>query len=108
MKEHDSPAQIILYQTNDGQTKLQVQLSDETVWLTQDQIADLYQKGRSTITEHIKNIISEGELIQNSVCREFRRTKLEYLTTKSIVENHNGTIEVESVVNQGARFKITI
>ena len=72
MKEQEP--KIIIYKTDDGQTKLQVKIEDETVWLTQDQIAELFDKGRTTITEHIKNIFKEGELNEKAVCREFRRT----------------------------------
>lgn len=64
---------IILYETDDG-LKVQVKMADETVWLTQEQMAELFDKGRSTITEHIQNIFSEGELDEKSVCRNFRRT----------------------------------
>lgn len=67
-------SEIIIYQTDDHQTKVQVRLEDETVWLTQKQMAELFDKGRSTITEHIKNIFDEGELDQKLVCREFRHT----------------------------------
>ncbi|PIV19030.1 MAG: hypothetical protein COS41_02500 [Elusimicrobia bacterium CG03_land_8_20_14_0_80_50_18] len=74
MKKNDNWSQIILYQTEDGQAKIQVKLEDETVWLTQDQMAELFDKGRSTITEHIWNVFKEKELDEKSVCREFRRT----------------------------------
>ena len=67
-------SQIILYQTDDGKTKVEVKMDGETVWLTQDQMAELFEKGRSTVTEHILNAFKEGELDENSVCREFRRT----------------------------------
>ncbi len=67
-------SEIIIYTTQDGTTKLQVNLEDETVWLTQDQMATLFGKGRSTITEHILNIYKEGELDEKTVCRNFRRT----------------------------------
>jgi hypothetical protein len=66
--------QIIIYKSDDGKTKLQVNLKDETVWLTQDQIAVLFGKGRSTITEHILNIFKEGELEEHLVCRDIRQT----------------------------------
>ena len=66
--------QIILYKSQDGETKLQVNLEDETVWLTQEQMALLFEKGRTTITEHIGNIFKEEELNENSVCRKFRHT----------------------------------
>jgi hypothetical protein len=65
---------IILYQNQDGNIKIDVRLEDETVWLTQAQMALLFGKGRTTITEHIQNVFSEGELDENSVCRKFRHT----------------------------------
>jgi hypothetical protein len=74
MTKDKNQSQIILYQTDDGQTKLQVTMEDETVWLTQDQMAALFDKGRTTITEHIQNTFKEGELNEKAVCREFRRT----------------------------------
>jgi len=74
MAKDKNQSQIILYQTDDGQTKLQVTMEDETVWLTQDQMANLFDKGRTTITEHIQNTFKEGELDEKAVCREFRRT----------------------------------
>ncbi|NQU86898.1 MAG: hypothetical protein HQ541_14175, partial [Mariniphaga sp.] len=67
-------SEILLYQTEDGQTKIDVRLEEETVWLSQKQIAELFDKGRSTITEHISNIFKEGELQENEVCRNFRHT----------------------------------
>lgn len=72
MKEQKS--EIIIYQNPDGLIKIDVMLQDETVWLTQAQMAVLFDKGRSTITEHIQNVFSEGELDENSVCRKFRHT----------------------------------
>ena len=53
---------ILIYQTEDGQTKIETVLQDETVWLTIEQMAELFQKSRSTINEHILNIYKEGEL----------------------------------------------
>ena len=66
--------QILLYQTEEGGTEIQVNLRDETVWLSQSQMATLFQREKSTISEHISNIISEGELQENSVVRNFRTT----------------------------------
>jgi hypothetical protein len=68
-KEQNS--QIILYQTEDGQARIQVKLENETVWLTQDQMAELFQKAKSTINEHIKNIYSEKELSEAQTIRKF-------------------------------------
>ena len=58
----DNSSNILIYQTEDGQTKIQTRLEDETVWLTIDQMAELFQKSRSTINEHILNIYKDGEL----------------------------------------------
>lgn len=66
--------EIIIYQSENGKIKLDVRLEDKTVWLTQEQIAQLYGKGRSTITEHISSIFKEGELEREKVCRLFRHT----------------------------------
>lgn len=55
-------SEIIIYSTEDGQTKIQTRLENETVWLTQEQMAELFQKAKSTINEHILNIYKEGEL----------------------------------------------
>lgn len=65
---------IILYVAQDGQTKIEVKLEDDSVWLSQAQMADLFQKDRKTITEHIGNVFNEGELEENSVCRKFQHT----------------------------------
>ena len=66
--------EIIIYETSNGNIKIDVRLEDETVWLTQEQMALLFGKGRSTITEHIRNVFSEGELQEEVVCRNFRHT----------------------------------
>jgi hypothetical protein len=65
---------IIIYQTEDGRTKIETRLENETVWLSQSQMAALFDKGRTTITEHIRNIFKEGELEEKMVCRNFRHT----------------------------------
>ena len=63
-------SEILLYQTEDGQTKIDVRLEKETVWLTIDQMSELFQKSRSTINEHIINIYNEGELEQEPSMRK--------------------------------------
>ena len=68
--------EIVLYQSEDGNVKVDVLFQDETVWLTQEQMAQLFGKGRTTITEHIGNIFKEGELDEEKVCRKFRHTTL--------------------------------
>lgn len=66
--------EIIIYQNLDGNIKIDVRLEEETVWLTQAQMALLFGKGRTTITEHIQNVFKEGELDEKVVCRDFRHT----------------------------------
>ena len=68
---NDNKGQIVLFQTEDGQTKLEVQLQDETVWLTIDQMAELFQRNRSTISRHIKRIYDDGELRKETTCAKF-------------------------------------
>lgn len=66
--------EILIYKNQDGNLKIDVRLQDETVWLTQEQMATLFGKARTTITEHIQNVFTEGELDDNVVCRNFRHT----------------------------------
>ena len=68
---------IIIYQTEDGRTKIETRLEDETVWLTLNQIGDLFQKAKSTISEHISNIYEEGELDEKATVRNFRTVQNE-------------------------------
>ena len=68
----NTQSEIIIYQTEDGNTKIDVKFEDETVWLTQAQLYELYQTSKSNISEHIKHIFEEGELDEFSVVRKFR------------------------------------
>ena len=65
---------IVIYQTEDGQTQIDVRLENETVWLTQAQMAELFQKDRTVITRHINNVFKEGELEKEQVCAKFAHT----------------------------------
>ena len=100
----DNQSSLILYQTPDGQTRVEVKLEDETVWLTQAQMCELFDKAKGTISEHISNIFSEGELDSNRVVRKFRTTAtdgknydMEYYNLDVIisvgyrVKSHRGT-----------------
>ncbi|WP_076919187.1 virulence RhuM family protein [Pseudoalteromonas sp. SK18] len=69
--------QFILFETNEGQTKVECRFETETLWLTQNLIAELYQKSVPTINEHLSNIYSEGELEQNATIRNFRIVRKE-------------------------------
>ena len=76
MTDHDQKQNdaILLYQTEDGKTRLEVQLEGETVWLSQKQMAELFQKDVRTISEHIRNVFDDGELSKSAVIRNFRTT----------------------------------
>lgn len=64
--------EIIIYRTEDGRTQLEVRLENENVWLSQQQMSELFQTSRTNIVEHIKHIFEEGELEENSTCQIFR------------------------------------
>jgi len=65
---------FVIFKTADGKVNIDVYFQDETLWLTQKLIAELFGKGRSTITEYLKNIFNEGELQEELICRKFRHT----------------------------------
>lgn len=78
-------SEIIIYSSADGKTKLEVTLEDETLWLSQKQIGELYQKSKATISEHISNIFGEEELQRHAVVRNFRTTAKKRRSTGSTV-----------------------
>jgi hypothetical protein len=69
--------EFLLYQTDDDLIRIETRMQDETVWLTQKQMAELFQKDIRTINEHLKNIYAEGELVSESTIRKFRIVRLE-------------------------------
>ena len=73
----DNCGEILIYQSEDGLTKIEVKIQDETVWLTQQQMADLFQTSRTNVVEHIAHIYEEFELDENSTCRKFRQVRKE-------------------------------
>ena len=70
----ENKSEILIYQKPDGNIIIDVRLEEETVWLTQEQMAALFGKARTTITEHIQHVFREGELDEKVVCRNFRHT----------------------------------
>jgi len=94
--------EILIYQNTDGNIKIDVRLEEETVWLTQDQMATLFGKGRSTITEHIGNVYEEGELEQNSTSRKFRLVRKE--GTRE-VEREIDYYNLDVIISVGYRVK---
>lgn len=74
LKIRNSTAEFLMFTADAGSDSIEVMVEEENVWLTQEMIATLYEKGRTTVTEHLKNIFTDGELEETSVCRKFRRT----------------------------------
>lgn len=73
----DDKGEIIIYQNTDGTPEIEVKVQDETVWLTQQQMAELFQTSRTNVVEHIKHIYEEGELEEGATCRNFRQVRME-------------------------------
>lgn len=103
MNEH---GEIIIYKTEDGLSKLEVKLQDETVWLTQQQMAELFNKSKSTINEHIQNIYTEGELKRETTMRKFGNS--EFSTKPTNYYNLDVIISVGYRVKsiRGTQFRI--
>jgi len=72
-----STGEILLYQTEGGDTKIEVRFENENVWLTQQQLAELYGSSRSNVVEHIKHIYEDGELDETATCRKIRQVQKE-------------------------------
>jgi hypothetical protein len=98
-------SKIILYQTEDGKTKIETRLEDETVWLTIDQMAELFQKSRSTVNEHILNIYGENELESQTSMRKIGNS--DFSTKPTNYYNLDVIISVGYRVksHQGTRFR---
>jgi len=96
---------ILIYTNQEGTIKIDVRLEEETVWLTQEQIATLFGKGRSTVTEHIGNVFKEGELNEELVCRNFRLTTphgaIQGKTQEKEVKHYN----LDVIISVGYRVK---
>lgn len=102
------PGEIIIYQNKEGNIKIDVRLEDETVWLTQAQLCELFQKSKATISEHISHIFEEGELEESSVVRNFRTTASDGKSYDTKCYNLDVIISVGYRVKstQGTQFRI--
>ena len=98
---------ILIYQSEDGHTKIETKLENETVWLTQSQLCELFQKSKATISEHIKNIFVEGELVEELVVRNFRTTAQDGKSYNTNYYNLDVIISVAYRVKslQGTKFR---
>ena len=104
-KAENTQGEVIIYQTDEGDTKIDVRFVDETVWLTQAQLVELFQSSKANISEHIKNIYDEGELDEESTVRKFRTVQIEgeRSVTRSIVHYN-----LDMIISLGYRVKSKI
>ena len=104
-KVENTQGEVIIYQTDEGDTKIDVRFVDETVWLTQAQLVELFQSSKANISEHIKNIYDEGELDEKSTVRKFRTVQIEgeRSVTRSIVHYN-----LDMIISLGYRVKSKI
>lgn len=94
--------ELIIYQSEDGLTQIDVKLEDENIWLNQEQLVLLFQSSKANVSEHIKNIFDEGELSENSVVRKFR-------TTAKDGKNYNVSYyNLDMIISLGYRIKSSI
>ena len=101
----DNNNQIIIYQTADNQTQIDVRMENDTVWLTQAQMADLFQKDRTVISRHIRNVFKEGELDESLVCAKFALPK-KYGRRKGYMQEAEATIyNLDVIISVGYRVK---
>ncbi|MEO9258262.1 MAG: virulence RhuM family protein [Crocinitomicaceae bacterium] len=95
-------SEIILYQNTDGNIKIDVRLEEETVWLSQGQLCELFNKSKATISEHIKNVFEEGELNAEATVRKFRTVQIEGTRTiEREIEHYN----LDVIISVGYRVK---
>lgn len=101
----DEQSNIIIYRTEDGQARIAVHFEDETVWLTQQQMADLFQTSRTNVVEHIRHIYEEGELEEAATCRKFRQVRQE---GSRQVERSLPHYNLDLILSLGYRVKSTV
>ena len=97
--------EILIYQNQEGNIKIDVRLEEETIWLTQSQLCELFQKSKSTISEHIKNIFEEGELIEKVAFRKFRTTTQHGAITVKTQKVEVNLYNLDVVISVGYRVK---
>ena len=98
----ENKSQIIIYQTENGETKLDVRFQDETVWLTQKLMAELFQTTSQNITIHLKNIFEEGELEEDATCKDFLQVQKE---GSRVVKRKQKFYNLDAIISVGYRIK---
>ncbi len=101
----NSSGEILIYQNPEGNIKIDVHLDDETVWLTQSQLCELFKKSKATISEHIKNVFTEGELDEKVVVRKFRTTTQHGAIAEKTQEIEVNGYNLDVIISVGYRVK---
>ncbi|MGB2978090.1 MAG: RhuM family protein, partial [Propionicimonas sp.] len=105
MTEGEPSGDIVIYQADDGTPRLEVRVAEDTVWLSQQQLADLFQTSRTNVVEHIKHVYAEGELSEEATCRDFRQVRLEGTREVSRVI---GFYNLDMIISVGYRVKSAV
>ena len=101
----EQKGELILYQTEDGTTKIEVRLENETVWLSQQQLTQLYQTSRTNVVEHIKQFLEQEELSEEATCRKFRQVQIE--GNRSVTRD-TPFYNLDMIISLGYRIKSRI
>ena len=99
--EEKEKSNIIIYQSEDGQTHIEVRMDEDTVWLTQQQMSDLYQTSRTNVVEHIKHIYEDGEPVEEATCRKIRQVRQE---VTRMVEREIPHYNLDMIISLGYRI----
>ena len=99
--EEKEKSNIIIYQSEDGQTHIEVRMDEDTVWLTQQQMSALYQTSRTNVVEHIKHIYEDGELVEEATCRKIRQVRQE---GTRMVEREIPHYNLDMIISLGYRI----
>ena len=99
--EEKEKSNIIIYQSEDGQTHIEVRMDEDTVWLTQQQMSDLYQTSRTNVVEHIKHIYEDGALVEEATCRKIRQVRQE---GTRMVEREIPHYNLDMIISLGYRI----
>jgi hypothetical protein len=104
----ESHGEVVVYEADDGEVRVDVRLERETVWITQQQMAELFGRERSVVTKHVRNVFREGELDRNSVCANFAHTAADGKTYQVDHYNLDVIISVSYRINslRGTTFRI--
>ncbi len=103
--KEENNSQIIIYQNENGETKLDVRFQDETVWLTQKLMAELFQTTPQNITIHLKNIFEKGELDEKATCKDFLQVQIE---GKREVQRKRQFYNLDAIISVGYRIKSNV